>query len=796
VAVGACGGADGTTEPVASNLVVDAGANQRAEVGASLPIPITLRVINVLGAPIADAVVRFEEATGGGDVTPRMARAGPDGRVTFSWRLGAQVGTQRAAFATGVGDPRWIEATAEPEVRMVNLVGGNNQSGVAGSSLAQPVVAEVRRARDFSAVTGAVVEFESVAGGGTPTPVAGTTDGSGRVSTNWRLGTVAGTQELRVRARGGASALDAEALARATATIGLQLSAGTLAFTATQGGALPTAQLVSVTAASGAASGLVPTVSYTSGTGWLAATVGSNTPATLTVRPSRTDLAAGTYSATVTIAAPGTTQVQVAVSYVVTARIDASPASLAFTGVANGAVPAAQTVSISTPSGAATLQQPEVSYGTGGNWLGSPTLSSQTTPATLTVRPTTTFLATGTYTAQVTVRSTNGGSVVVPVTLTIGQGTPSITAFAVSPPAIVLAQGLSAQLTYSVQQPQGAPVAAVSLTSSNAGVASVMSATRTVTAVSTGSAQVTARASVVGSGSFTSDEQSRTVPVLVRGTGCTTTAVPLEFLAVGLLQSNSCPVRSLSAGRADWYALSTTGQVAFEFRSENDASVGVALIPQGEGGWILFNPGSRVTGRYIAPAGSYVLEIFASSVASENYSVRSLQVAEDAGRCFSVVLYGPVATQQVLSPTTDCQDDQGRLYDAFDLFSPNRACIIEMIRSGPNPMADPYLTLLRADYRSVFAQDDNAGGDLNSRITLSRCTDPDGRIVRVRAGRYASSAPGSYLLRVSFIAASRVQEVSTAGPVLCSEALRPPARRSNDASTAISTAWGANCHRH
>ncbi|MEQ1911351.1 MAG: CARDB domain-containing protein, partial [Vicinamibacterales bacterium] len=82
------------------------------------------------------------------------------------------------------------------------------------------------------------------------------------------------------------------------------LSASALTYGATQGGANPASQVVNVTNSGvGTLSGLaVGTIAYGSGSGWLQATLsGTTAPATLTVQPTTGTLAAGTYTATVSV---------------------------------------------------------------------------------------------------------------------------------------------------------------------------------------------------------------------------------------------------------------------------------------------------------------------------------------------------------------------------------------------------------------------------------------------------------------------------------------------------------------
>lgn len=117
----------------------------------------------------------------------------------------------------------------------------------------------------------------------------------------------------------------ASVLVRVVARSTIVISRQSMSFQARQSGAPPAAQNAQiVNGVAGTLDGLaIGTISYGTGaSGWLSATLsGSSAPATLVLRPTRTDLAPGSYTATVPITAPtaGNSGVAVQVSYNVTA---------------------------------------------------------------------------------------------------------------------------------------------------------------------------------------------------------------------------------------------------------------------------------------------------------------------------------------------------------------------------------------------------------------------------------------------------------------------------------------------
>ncbi len=209
------------------------------------------------------------------------------------------------------------------------------------------------------------------------------------------------------------------------------VSSAALTFGAALGVTSPAAQSVQITnEGGGTLSGMTATVQYTTGAGWLTASLNTGTaPATLTVQPSIVGLTAGTYTAMVRLTAPGAanTPRDIAVTFTVSGQPTIAVSPTAVTFASTGATPAAQTVAVSN-SGGGTLTglSTTVQYASGAGWL-TASLNSTSAPATLTLQPNTAGLAVGSYSATVTVASSVAGiaSVTVPVTLTIAAA-PSI----------------------------------------------------------------------------------------------------------------------------------------------------------------------------------------------------------------------------------------------------------------------------------------------------------------------------------------------------------------------------------
>jgi hypothetical protein len=207
----------------------------------------------------------------------------------------------------------------------------------------------------------------------------------------------------------------------------INLSGTTVTFNATGGGSIPGSQQINITnGGGGTLSGLSAPISYTSGSGWLTAILGSATaPATLTLQPSAV-LAVGSYSATVAVTAAGASNSpqNIMVTYNVTAPpvIQLASTTANFLATAGNVDPTNQQIGVSNSGGGSlTGLSATVNYISGSGWLNaniaaSAPLSPSSTPLTLQV--TTGTILPGTYQATVTVASTIPGVASKQVTVT------------------------------------------------------------------------------------------------------------------------------------------------------------------------------------------------------------------------------------------------------------------------------------------------------------------------------------------------------------------------------------------
>jgi hypothetical protein len=191
----------------AASMVLASGDGQRGRVNTTLTSPLVVTVINASGNPVAGvpatfAIVDTPAGASGQRLTALQALTDSLGHATTSLTLGSRPGVYRiAATSAGLaGSPIVFTATAEVgAAASLVFVSGNNQIGVAGTTLAQPFIVTVLDGAG-NAVPGATVIFavDSIPLGASgqffngASSVAVTTDSLGVVSVSFTLGDKAG----------------------------------------------------------------------------------------------------------------------------------------------------------------------------------------------------------------------------------------------------------------------------------------------------------------------------------------------------------------------------------------------------------------------------------------------------------------------------------------------------------------------------------------------------------------------------------------------------------------------------
>jgi hypothetical protein len=207
----ACGGGSdlllpGAGEPASVTLLQ--GNDQNGRVGEPLPQPLVVAVADAAGRPVEGATVVFvlTDPAPGAVITPDTVPTNADGKATAQVQLGTRPGTQ-AGQVLALGGTGAATATAPFTLNAVpenadgiTAVGGQNQSGPVGSTLASPLVVQV--ADTFGNPIQGVAVAWSVEGGGGVSSATTTTDASGQTSVQRTLGLTAGTQRTLASADG------------------------------------------------------------------------------------------------------------------------------------------------------------------------------------------------------------------------------------------------------------------------------------------------------------------------------------------------------------------------------------------------------------------------------------------------------------------------------------------------------------------------------------------------------------------------------------------------------------------
>jgi uncharacterized protein (TIGR03437 family) len=195
----------------------------------------------------------------------------------------------------------------------------------------------------------------------------------------------------------------------------LNLPTTAISFPTYQMGTTPPAA-VSVTPGS---TGAALAYTVTTSTSWLTVTPTSGTtPTPVSIGVNPINLLPGTYNGTVSFLASGVTQ-SISVTLTVTNNpvLVASPTSLWFAFQSGQALPAAQTINLTSNNGA------PLNYSATSNasWLIPTSQTSGTTDSTLTVFANTSGLSAGTYNGQIAITATNPqtGATLTPVNITV-----------------------------------------------------------------------------------------------------------------------------------------------------------------------------------------------------------------------------------------------------------------------------------------------------------------------------------------------------------------------------------------
>ncbi len=206
VLAAACNSDSATTGPsglqgkdFAANLRLVSGDQQLGPIGSALALPITVRVVDAGGQPVAGATVSFSVRSGGGSINPAANISDVNGIVSSVWTMGTALGANKAvAILTNsfVLDSAVFTATATTgPISVFTIVSGNNQTTNASRTLPVPLVVKAQDAFGNN-LSGVKVVWTPAAASGSVSFTTDTTAADGTATASWTLGIVASAQSL------------------------------------------------------------------------------------------------------------------------------------------------------------------------------------------------------------------------------------------------------------------------------------------------------------------------------------------------------------------------------------------------------------------------------------------------------------------------------------------------------------------------------------------------------------------------------------------------------------------------
>lgn len=186
----AISGCSSGTEPSIPSSITAASSTPSATAGLALTTAPTFSVKDGSGKILGGVAITVTVTAGGGTLANAPTSTTSDSPTSIGvWTLGKAAGVNTVTVTVGTLTPLVITVTgvAGPAAA-VAMVGGNSQTALAGTDLANPLTAQVRD-QFGNGVPGSIVTFLVTGGGGAINPSTVTTDASGNAGgAIWRLG--------------------------------------------------------------------------------------------------------------------------------------------------------------------------------------------------------------------------------------------------------------------------------------------------------------------------------------------------------------------------------------------------------------------------------------------------------------------------------------------------------------------------------------------------------------------------------------------------------------------------------
>jgi len=181
--------------PPPAQIELVSGAGQSGSWGVPLPAPLVVRVLDALGGPFAGDTVVWSVSAGTATLSATTTITDSLGEASVTVTPGAPGTLAVQAAAAGLaGSPQTFSITVAGGSGIA-IVSGDAQADTVGATLA-PFVVRVADAAD-NPLAGEQVDWTRVAGSGTVSAGATTTDTSGLTQISYTLGSVPGTDTVR-----------------------------------------------------------------------------------------------------------------------------------------------------------------------------------------------------------------------------------------------------------------------------------------------------------------------------------------------------------------------------------------------------------------------------------------------------------------------------------------------------------------------------------------------------------------------------------------------------------------------
>jgi outer membrane autotransporter protein len=185
-----------------ASIQVVSGNGQTGSVGSLLDQPMVFRVVQADGTPIPEAILAFS-ASGPGTMLSSSGVTDDQGQAGVRLRFGNTPGvvTVNASLSGGTAT---ASATATSFAPSLTIRSGNQQSGVPGSELAEPLVVRLTQAASAMAkgLAGVAVNWQVVCGNGQLQSPTTATDANGESANRLTLGTTPGCNEVTASVAG------------------------------------------------------------------------------------------------------------------------------------------------------------------------------------------------------------------------------------------------------------------------------------------------------------------------------------------------------------------------------------------------------------------------------------------------------------------------------------------------------------------------------------------------------------------------------------------------------------------